>query len=101
MLEEIVVENGNDLKKLVCLDNSREYLEALKLSSYGKILFAFNKKSTYISLNEETPPNIFFWETTEKIGKFKLINKISIKHKYILDAEFSPLNNMCAVLSIY
>ena len=89
----VLEEFENEQKSQICLTNSEDYLESVKISPNGKILMAFNKTS-------KTGPKVFFWEiTSTTLCKFKLINKSIIKHNTIIEVEFSPQNNMCVVLS--
>jgi len=90
----ILEEFENEQKSQICLSNSEDYLESLKISENGKILMAFNKSS-------KTGPKVFFWEITSTFSPYKLINKTCIKHQRIIEVEFSPQNNMCVVLSNY
>jgi hypothetical protein len=108
----IIVENFGEesntcnSQNIINLNESKVYLDVVKMSPNCKVLMAY---STYSHLNEienrKSNPVIIFYnynrdrDNKELISKFSLLNKIVIKHKYIRDCEISPQNNICLVIS--
>jgi WD40 repeat protein len=43
-------------------------------------------------------PHICFWDVKEG---FKFLNKTTLKHNRIIECEFSPMSNMCLIISNY
>ncbi len=58
------------------------------MAYFSNVLQDKNKNSIY--------PNIYFWEVH---NNFKFLNKLALKHSKIVECEFSPMSNLCLVIS--
>jgi hypothetical protein len=94
VIKEDISEEEN--RSQIILSDSKYNLDVVKISDNGNYLMAYFYEKLEDRNKNVIYPSIYFWEIQ---NSFKFMNKLAIKHGKIVECEFSPMSNLCLVIS--